>query len=294
MNTSFCKIVWLTISLSVAVAAAHADDMLVQWTASLENPVLSVGPAGAWDEHIRERMWVIVEDGQFHAWYCGWNGPYDEKRPTLVHLGYATSQDGVHWNKYEGNPIFTKRWVEDICVVKSGDTYYMFCEDESFKRTVIHLLTSKDKVHWKAEGNVLERVPGSDWEADWVMLYEGGTPGDVALATSQDGRNWKRSKHNPVFSNSVGRAWDNQITAADSIVKRGTTYHLFYHALGTGSPWQTGLAVSTDLVHWTRNKGNPICQEHAAVVVDVGKEYFMYTWNDRPKGVINLYVSPKH
>jgi predicted GH43/DUF377 family glycosyl hydrolase len=249
-------------------------------------------------------MWVMVEDGRFHAWYCGWKGPYNQQRSTLVELGYATSRDGVHWEKYEGNPIFTERWVEDICVVKSGDTYYMYCEDESFKRTVIHLLTSKDKIHWTAQGNVLEKVRGSDWEADWVgtplvwkeagrwiMLYEGGTPGDVALAFSQDGRQWTRSEHNPVFTNAAGRAWDNQITAADSIVKRGEVYHLFYHACG--GPWQTGIAVSSDLVHWTRFEDNPISRDHSAVVVDAGNQYFLYMWDGRHDGAVNLFFSRK-
>ena len=45
------------------------------------------------------------------------------------------------------NPIFTQRWCEDMCVVRNGDTYYMYAEDESSPHTVIHLLTSNTKMY---------------------------------------------------------------------------------------------------------------------------------------------------
>jgi hypothetical protein len=294
----------VVVAFEAFVAVVCADDMLMKWTACPENPVLRSGAQGAWDENIRERMWVIFEDGKFHAWYGGWKGPYCQMQHKLVQLGYATSTDGVHWKRHRDNPIFADRWVEDMCVVRSGDTYFMYAEDESYKKTVIHLLTSPDKIHWTPQGNVLEKVPGSNWEANWVgtplvwkegtqwyMLYEGGGPGDIALALSSDGRNWSRDRNNPVLPNAPGPAWDDQVTAGDSVIKLGNVYYLFYHAIGT--VWQTGIATSSDLVHWTRFEGNPISKEHSAVVVDVGDKYFLYTWDGVHRGAVNLYMTSK-
>ena len=191
----------------------------VCWTAHPANPVLSPGPPGAWDEHIRERMWVIYHGGRFHGWYGGWKGEYDKSTPNLVHLGYATSEDGVRWTKHANNPVFTRRWVEDVCVVKLGDTYYLYGEDETENKTMIHLLTSTDGVQWTARGNVLEKTAGSAWEGGWVgtpvvwrepnrwcMLYEGGPPGDVGLATSADGVHWQKSPELTPFCDVQPRA----------------------------------------------------------------------------------------
>ncbi len=284
-------------------AAEAPNKSLVGWTPAAVKPVLPSGPPGSWDENTRERMWVIYEDGQFHGWYAGWSGPYKQDVPKLVKLGYATSDDGMHWKKYPGNPVFTARWAEDMSVVKDGDTYCMYAEDESLGRTVIHLLTSKDKIHWTPYGNVLEKEPNHSWEKDWVgtplawkegphwyMLYEGGPPGDIALATSSDGRHWTRSPQNPVMRK--GKGWEDKVVAADSVIKVNGLYHMYYHACG--NRWQSGLATSRDLIHWTRYQGNPIAPEPSPVIVDTPDRYLLYVHNNAAKfAATYLYVCPK-
>ena len=53
------------------------------------------------------------------------------------------------WIRWPSNPIVSSSWVEDVCVVKHENTYYMFAEGE---RDVAHLLTSTDRVTWKEQG----------------------------------------------------------------------------------------------------------------------------------------------
>ena len=281
-----------------------ASPVQFRWEKCLDNPVLTHGLPGSWDENIRERMWVIYEDGKFHGWYGGWNGKYNKNAMNLVHLGYATSDDGMHWTKYGNNPVYKGRWIEDMSVVKFGDTYHMFAEDESNDRPVIHRLTSKDKIAWTEQGNVLEKMKGSDWEGSWVgtplawkesngwyMLYEGGDPGDIGLAKSSDGINWKRVQQRSVLPQGIG--WENEATAPDSILKKNGIYYLFYHA--TGKKWQSGMAVSKDLLHWTRYPGNPVFPDTSPVIVETPDRYFLYTTNDTddPQGEIYAYVSLK-
>ena len=74
----------------------------MQWTADSGNPVITAGSPGAGDENVRERACVLYDGSSFQAWYGGWNGAYDNSKPNLVHLGYATSNDGIHWDE---NPL---------------------------------------------------------------------------------------------------------------------------------------------------------------------------------------------
>ena len=273
------------------------------WTPASESFALEPGPAGSWDEHIRERMWVMYEDGEFKAWYCGFEGAYDQERPNLVHLGYATSKDGIHWTKHPKNPIFAERWTEDMCIVKSDGQYVMYVEDETHGNTVIYLMTSTDGIAWTQHGNIMAGVPGSDWEPEWagtplvwkegeqwLMLYEGGPPGDTALATSTDGRAWVRSPKNPVLTE--GSGWDNEITAPDSIVKHDGVYYLFYHA--RGDKWRSGMAMSRDLITWHRYDKNPLFDNPSPVIVMLKDRALMYVMHENIKGVngVLVYESP--
>src|SRR5690348_17160109 len=88
------------------------------------NPVFKATDEATWDKQIRERGYILHEAGLFKLWYTGYNGD-----DTVVkHLGYATSKDGILWERYAGNPIFSDKWTEDVCVVKNKDTYHMFAE----------------------------------------------------------------------------------------------------------------------------------------------------------------------
>ena len=276
---------------------------LYHWKPAESNPVLTPGEKGAWDENIRERMWVLYEDGQFQAWYAGWQGAYDKKQPNLVHLGRATSEDGLTWKKDPDNPIFTERWTEDMCVVKEAGVYYMYAEDETNNQTEIHLLTSSDGKKWTAQGTVLSKNQEKGFEASWVatpvvwkekeawfMLYEGGPPGAIALARSADGRNWLRFPGNPVFSKGKGD-WEKKVTAPDCILKKDNRYVLFYHACGLEDEYRSGIALSNNLVIWGRHAGNPINEGCSPVVVESPKGTFLYVSKKTEKGdVVEAYV----
>src|SRR3970282_95465 len=76
-----------------------------------------------------------------------------------MHLGYATSPDGLVWTRYAENPIVDSGWVEDIMVVKSDSLYYMFAEGTD---DIAHMLTSHDRVNWKEYGPLdIRKVNGS-------------------------------------------------------------------------------------------------------------------------------------
>ena len=277
---------WLLISAGAGAGDFPKD--LVSWSPLPGNPVFAgSGVERGWDRKIRERGWVLVEDGVYHLWYTGYN---DDRSPNR-NLGYAISVDGLSWIKYPSNPIVTSSWVEDVCVVKQGGKYFMFAEG---KGDVAHILTSTDRVHWAEEGPIdIRKVDGSPiapgpygtptaWfeGGTWSLFYERGDRG-VWLARSKDGKVWTNVSDEPVLAMGPD-AYDKYAIAVDQILKRDGVYYALYHA-NSHDPWQkdwtTNIARSTDLVHWEKYPGNPLIRNDSSssVLVELGGRARLYT-----------------
>jgi alpha-L-fucosidase len=254
-------------------------------------PLLAGTGRATWDRNVRERGWVMREGGLWHLWYTGYN---DERSPSRF-LGYATSPDGLAWTRWPGNPLTTVGWVEDMCVVARGGTYYMFAEG---KDDIAHLLTSTDRVHWQEQGPLDIRRTGGTPIADgprgtptvwvdgdtWWLFYERE---DLAIfaATSKDLKVWTNVSDEPVLSRGP-EAYDKYAVAFDQVIRHDGRYYAYYHAsaLPKWGEWSTCLAVSDDLVHWRKYPGNPVLPVNPAMpgagsgmVVRDGAGYRMYT-----------------
>jgi sucrose-6-phosphate hydrolase SacC (GH32 family) len=259
---------------------------VVAWTPDPSGAVFQGAGGDAWDQKIRERGWVLNEDGTYHLWYTG----YNEGRTKTRLLGHATSPDGIHWTRDPANPIFTESWVEDMCVVRDGDTYVMFAEG---KDDIAHMLTSTDRVQWTERGPLDIRYkdgrrlsPGpygtpTVWVEDgtWYLFYERGDQG-IWLATSKDRRVWTNIQDEPVLALGPA-AYDRAAVAMNQVVKRDGVYYAFYHA-NAARPWKdwtTCVAGSRDLVHWEKYSGNPIIDHNwsSAILVQGPGEAHLYT-----------------
>jgi sucrose-6-phosphate hydrolase SacC (GH32 family) len=253
---------------------AVADDFpkdLVAWSPITANPVFQGAGGNAWDCKIRERGWILVDDGTYHLWYSG----YKDDRSSTKFLGHATSPDGIHWTRDSRNPLVTTSWVEDVCVVRHDGEYFLFAEG---KNDVAHLLTSSDGIHWteqgvldirKTDGTPIDPGPygtPTAWVEGgiWYLLYERSDRG-VWLATSPDRRTWTNVRDTPVLPRGP-EPYDQAAIAVDQIVKRDGMYYAFYHA-NASYPWRdwtTNLARSRDLIHWEKYPGNPIIQHNCS------------------------------
>ena len=70
------------------------------WTKHPANPVLQAGPTGGWDQRGALTNSLMVFQGVMYLFYQG-------SHPISTAIGLATSTDGVTWNRYPGNPIFS-------------------------------------------------------------------------------------------------------------------------------------------------------------------------------------------
>ena len=98
---------------------------MVHFVSYKGNPVFTATGTNTWDNEIRERGYILKEDGMYHLWYTSYTNI-----DSVKWLGYATSPDGYNWTRYKDNPIYNLGWVEDMCVIKSDGMYYMFAEGQ--------------------------------------------------------------------------------------------------------------------------------------------------------------------
>ena len=146
----------------------------VNWTRCPVNPILERGTPGSWEGRWIESPSVLKTDSLYYLWY---NGVDIEWK---IHVGLATSTDGINWQKYPGNPVFSPTPGSD------WDSVGVYAP----------------QVHWL--GN------------RFVMLYTGivfsqlGYDFDntkTGVVISQDGILWTRASDQAVFSGTPD-AWN--------------------------------------------------------------------------------------
>ncbi len=291
------SIVWSQDTAPAPSRTVHSiagwPEELVSWEAGPPRSLFQgAEDKNAWDREIRERGWVLVDDGVFHLFYTG----YNEDRSPLRMLGHATSNDGITWARDARNPIHDESWVEDMCILKRGNTYVMFAEGES---DIAHRLTSTDLIHWTERGPLDIRqangepiAPGPRGtpfvmvEDDrWYLFYERGDRG-VWLATSENSQVWTNVREDPVLPMGP-EPYDRHAVAVNQVVRHDDGfYYAVYHA-NAHNPWKdwtTCVARSNDLIHWEKYPGNPIVADNQSSGVFVeGADGARYLYTMHPE-----------
>ncbi len=212
----------LTVLLLLAFAlpsAAQEDAISVDLTPYEGNPVLSTGESGAWDASGVGFPRVTYANGMFHMFYSGW-------RSVEISVGYATSDDGLTWTKYEGNPVFT-------------------LEDPSARRGVI---------------SHFEMLDGDTWVMYFTPSEGNGIADNVMRATATSPTGPWIIDAEPVLSVGAQTDWDfYDGLEVDSVFQTDEGYVLYYTLLQgqaeTGPFYNgggIGTAVSEDGVHWVK------------------------------------------
>lgn len=288
------------LAIVLLAASANAADPFPRELTHFEpiagNPVFEAAGDGHWDVKIRERGWILRDGDQWRMWYTG----YDGTRPGQKMLGYATSSDGLKWKRHPGNPIYRDHWVEDMCIVALDGTLYMFAEGEQDRA---QLLTSRDGISWTRVGRLDIRLKNGEpipdgpygtptvWYEDgtWNLFYERGDKG-IWLSRSRDLKVFTNIQDEPVILPGPDE-FDQDLIAMNQVVKHDGRYYAVIHGSkkpadpGKPSLWATGLAMSTDLVNWTKYPGNPLRpvseNKSSGLLIHDGKQFRLYTMHNR-------------
>ena len=224
MSRSFTFVPLFVVCLALLVGPVAAQDASgVSVTLYEGNPILSAGEPGTWDSAGIGWPHVILQDGTYHMLYLGWAGdslPYSA-------VGYATSEDGLNWVKYDQNPVFT--------------------------------LDQAD-----APRGILAATPILDGDR-WTLYFTGSTaegrPSSIVLrATASSPTGQWTTDPEPVLGVGSATEWDSGGgISVDSIVQTSDGFAMYYtHLLspiGVGPAYASGgigLATSPDGVQWTK------------------------------------------
>ncbi|MBL8810041.1 MAG: glycosylase [Planctomycetaceae bacterium] len=287
LRKQLCLLLLLA-SLSPAAISQEIPDHFEPVTS---NPVFAAA-AGKWDSKIRERGWILRENGLWKLWYTGYQA---DASPMLMKMGYATSKDGIRWERVGTEPMIDDFWIEDMMVVKKDDTYFMFAEGAQDQA---QLLKSADGVQWErvstldvrlANGQPIPPGPfgtpvGYFENGKWYLFYERRDLG-VWLATSTDMKVWTNVSDEPVIARDADGV-DSVMLAMNQVIKTGDEYVAVLH--GTTDPmkprrWCTYLARSRDLMHWKKEAPLRPVEENksSGELVYDGNQWLLYTMHDR-------------
>jgi predicted GH43/DUF377 family glycosyl hydrolase len=189
------------------------------WDNYQNNPVLTPGEYGSWDD-LRIAMPVVIHDGNiFKLYYSGFRNPNGQWS-----IGLATSVDGKNWEKY-GSPVLSgsaqtsdyKLTPNDI--IKKDGTYYLYYSGKNAEYDHTNLVASStDGINWTKLGELSFNQPQA-WEANFIgkisivkngshykMVYLSIDQSHVAgfgEAFSEDGIEWTKNPHNPIFTSQM-------------------------------------------------------------------------------------------
>ncbi len=191
-----------------------------------EQPILSLGGIGEFDEFGTYPVSVIRYGDEIRAYYAGWTRC--ESVPFNVAIGVASSRDGgISFQKLGNGPVLS--YSPDEPFVLSGpkirrfnDTWYL----------------------WYIAGRKWKLVDGRA-----EPVYK------IRMALSTDGIHWQKVNRDLIPS----RIEEDEAQASPDVFQANGKYHMFFcyryssHYRGKENGYRIGYASSINLIDWVRD-----------------------------------------
>ena len=210
-----------------------------------ENPILLPNPFHPWEALNVFNAAVVHHQGLFHMLYRAQGLDYTS------HIGYAVSEDGVHWSRLD-RPVLSPReeWetrgVEDPRVTEIEGTFYMTYTGYSPRGTRAALARSTNLITWERMGVILPDEDNKDHVlfpsrigGRYVLLHR--RPPDIWLAYSDDLIHW--SDHRVIMRPRPGM-WDGfKIGAGGPPIRTNKGWLIIYHGVDERFVYRLGAAL---------------------------------------------------
>jgi len=224
----------------------------INWTTSPENPVLSPGPIGSWDETAVAGATVMKDENGYKLYYSGWSDPFSN-----WHIGLATSSDGINWLKHPAPVLYATASGSEFqlapsSIIRVDGIYYLYYTGRNLPHVDIRLATSPDGINWtRHPGNPILTFSQS-WEGagvyypavyknntQYLMIYMNVLGTGFGRATSTDGVNWTKDNSNPFFTKfDTHNNWADYKIAYPYYIKINNQDRIYYTGLSTnGDPF---------------------------------------------------------
>lgn len=216
-------------------ARAATRDPLTPYRTPYKYPKLILGGSGvpgSFDEKAVDCPFVFSANGKFYLTYVGFDG-------TGYQTGICESTNLVDWTR---KGVILARDPSDPITRFNIACASILRENELQSPARLVKVGGRYVAAWHA-------YPNAGYEEGAAV---------IGLAWSDDLFHWERG---PVILRAEdGAEWERGGLYKPYLVKIGDTFHLYYNAKTTGTPWkeQTGLAISKDLKAWTRHPASPL------------------------------------
>ena len=195
------------------------------WTRESADPVLS--PDVPW-EKVAVMCPHVIWDKQtqlFRMWYSGG----EQYEPDAI--GYATSKDGLNWEKYKNNPVFSNNTQNEWEQAKVTACQVIKRSRNDF----VVALAGKYGAEKLAKFSERYRNDPGVWSFKNIDYAQ------IGMARSKDGiTNWERFKENPIIKPGIG--WDSSAVYKPYAILDNNRWLLYYNGRREGHE-QIGIAI---------------------------------------------------
>ncbi len=239
------------------------------------NPILLPDPSSPWESVNVFNAAVIHHNGLFHMHYRA------QGQDWISRIGYAVSEDGVHWNRLRhpvlepnGDPL-ERRGVEDPRVTCLEGTFYMCYTAYGYLgpgqglprfngATITPMIArSSNLIAWERVGPLVRGEDNKDHvlfprriQGRYAILHRRRPR--IWIAYSDDLVHWEEADMAPVLGPRPGNLWDSVAVGANGVpIETEHGWLLFYHGYNEHRIYQIGVALldledPTQVIHRPR------------------------------------------